>query len=201
VIHRLHVGDIILIPPVEDLDPAYIDPPRIRTVPAAFESQAQNGVTELSAPPASSTGRDSVVTERISRTSTAAPSRVVAARRSRPTDASLDLPVSESVAGSGSGTRLSGLDRENDEKDDVGPAIRVSAGSHGSARSTGPVYKVRPYDTLRSIARDTLGDAHRASEILELNRGLIDDPNRLIVGQLIELPEDADMRHATTRKW
>jgi nucleoid-associated protein YgaU len=201
VIHRLHVGDIILIPPVEDLDPAYIDSPRIRTVPAAFESEFQNGVTEPSEPPASSaTGRESIVTERTSRTPTAASSRGVAVRRSRPTDALLDLPVGESVARRDSDPRSPGLDRENDEKADVGPAIRVPAGSHGSAPSTGPVYKVRPYDTLRSIARDTLGDAHRASEILDLNRGLIDDPNHLNVGQLIELPEDADIQRATIRK-
>jgi nucleoid-associated protein YgaU len=44
---------------------------------------------------------------------------------------------------------------------------------------------------LRSIARDTLGDARRADEILELNRGAIDDPAQLVVGQVLELPEDA----------
>jgi hypothetical protein len=36
-----------------------------------------------------------------------------------------------------------------------------------------------------------LGDSHRANEILDLNRELIDDPTHLIVGQMIELPEDA----------
>ena len=54
-----------------------------------------------------------------------------------------------------------------------------------------PVYRVRAYDTLRSIARDTLGSSRRADEILELNRGLIDDPAQLVVGQVLELPEDA----------
>jgi hypothetical protein len=54
-----------------------------------------------------------------------------------------------------------------------------------------PVYRVRPYDTLRSIARDTLGSSRRADEVLDLNRGLIDDPNQLVVGQVLELPDDA----------
>jgi hypothetical protein len=44
---------------------------------------------------------------------------------------------------------------------------------------------------LRSIARDTLGDSHRADEILELNSNAIEDPNNLVIGQELELPEDA----------
>ena len=50
---------------------------------------------------------------------------------------------------------------------------------------------MRPNDTLRSIARDTLGSSRRANEILDLNRDIIDDPSSLIVGQMLELPEDA----------
>jgi nucleoid-associated protein YgaU len=36
-----------------------------------------------------------------------------------------------------------------------------------------------------------LGDSHRSSEILDLNHDPIDDPAQLIVGQVLELPEDA----------
>jgi nucleoid-associated protein YgaU len=54
-----------------------------------------------------------------------------------------------------------------------------------------PRYKIRPQETLRSIARDFLGDSRRAGEILELNREVIDDPSHLTPGQEIELPEDA----------
>jgi nucleoid-associated protein YgaU len=60
-----------------------------------------------------------------------------------------------------------------------------------SERPRLPRYKIRPQETLRSIARDTLGDSRRAGEILELNREVIDDPNYLSPGQEIELPEDA----------
>jgi nucleoid-associated protein YgaU len=58
-------------------------------------------------------------------------------------------------------------------------------------RTSGPRYMVRRYETLRSIARDTLGDSHRAAEILELNRDIIENPNQLVEGQYLELPEDA----------
>ena len=57
-----------------------------------------------------------------------------------------------------------------------------------------PEYKVHPHETLRSIARDTLRDSRRASEILELNQDVIDDPNHLTPGQIIVLPEDARVR-------
>jgi nucleoid-associated protein YgaU len=61
------------------------------------------------------------------------------------------------------------------------------------------VYKVRRYDTLRSIARDVLGDPRRADELYEINRDIIADPTRLAPGQLLELPEDADTRRLTAR--
>ena len=55
-----------------------------------------------------------------------------------------------------------------------------------------PLYRVRSgTETLRSVARDTLGDSHRADEILELNRDVVKDPRQLVVGQVLELPEDA----------
>jgi nucleoid-associated protein YgaU len=59
---------------------------------------------------------------------------------------------------------------------------------------TRPTYRVRAHDTLRSIARDTLGDSHRYREILDLNREVIDDPTRLVSGQSLTLPEDAIVR-------
>ena len=58
-------------------------------------------------------------------------------------------------------------------------------------RANRPQYKVRPHETLRSIARDTLGDSRRADEILELNDKVIDDPAQLVTGQILKLPEDA----------
>ncbi|WZO98164.1 LysM peptidoglycan-binding domain-containing protein [Isosphaeraceae bacterium EP7] len=54
-----------------------------------------------------------------------------------------------------------------------------------------PRYRVRAYDTLRSIAKKKLGDSHRAAEIIDLNRDLLGDDVRVVAGQVIKLPEDA----------
>jgi hypothetical protein len=59
---------------------------------------------------------------------------------------------------------------------------------------TRPIYRVRAHDTLRSIARDTLGDPHRYREILDLNRDALDDGGRLVPGVTLTLPEDAAVR-------
>jgi nucleoid-associated protein YgaU len=65
------------------------------------------------------------------------------------------------------------------------------ADAETSGRPRLPLHKIRPQETLRSIARDTLGDSRRAPEILDLNRDVIDNPNHLTPGQVIDLPEDA----------
>ena len=55
-----------------------------------------------------------------------------------------------------------------------------------------PTYRVKANETLRSIARDTLGDSKRYREILDLNRDAIDDPRGPIAaGTTLTLPEDA----------
>ena len=40
-----------------------------------------------------------------------------------------------------------------------------------------------------------LGNAKRSDEILELNRSVIDDPSQLVVGQVLELPDDVRQQH------
>ena len=54
-----------------------------------------------------------------------------------------------------------------------------------------PTYTVKPYETLRSIARDTLNDPKRDREIYNLNRDVLDDPTALPAGTTLTLPEDA----------
>ncbi len=54
-----------------------------------------------------------------------------------------------------------------------------------------PTYKVKPHETLRSIARDTLNDPRRDREIYNLNRDVLDDINVLPAGTTLTLPEDA----------
>jgi nucleoid-associated protein YgaU len=53
------------------------------------------------------------------------------------------------------------------------------------------VHVVRRYETLRSIARDRLGNVHRADEIIELNRDRLANPDQLTPGQRLVLPLDA----------
>ena len=54
-----------------------------------------------------------------------------------------------------------------------------------------PVHRVRPRENLRTIARDFLGDARRADEIVELNPDLVLNALRVDVGTLLVLPDDA----------
>jgi nucleoid-associated protein YgaU len=120
-------------------------------------------------------------------------------RRSSRSEAELNLPVSdaatEEAAGSSrKGTRAATTIREDRDDHDGEPEIRPRDAV------TRPIYKVRQYDTLRTIARDTLGDSRRAQEILDLNRDIIDDPGHLIVGQILDLPEDARPGRSKSRR-
>jgi nucleoid-associated protein YgaU len=49
-------------------------------------------------------------------------------------------------------------------------------------------YRLRDGDTLEKIAERLLGNVHRAGEIFELNRGLLNRPDLLPVGMTIMLP-------------
>ncbi|MGH2746218.1 MAG: peptidoglycan-binding protein [Gammaproteobacteria bacterium] len=50
------------------------------------------------------------------------------------------------------------------------------------------VYVVQQGDTLSSIAEHQLGDAELWSEIFELNKDLIADPDKIRPGQVLALP-------------
>jgi nucleoid-associated protein YgaU len=57
-----------------------------------------------------------------------------------------------------------------------------------------PTYRVKPRDTLRKIARETLNDSTRDKEIFDLNRDVLDDPKeQLTAGITLVLPEDASV--------
>jgi len=205
-INVLHVGDTIMIPPVEDLDQAYILPPGTRASSTLAGAKRRSGgrgngnpqdnATESVEPSASPSSRRALTSiARTNQVSTSADG--IPSRRLSPTDPELNLPVTDSASpGEHAPDRASwGADLavNNDERNNYEPQTRTSARPRRSdtASPSRPVYKVRPHDTLRSIARDTLDDSRRANEILELNRGLIYDSTHLIVGQILELPEDA----------
>jgi len=50
------------------------------------------------------------------------------------------------------------------------------------------VYVVQPGDTLSEIAEHQLGRADSWPDIFELNRALIDDPDKIFPGQVLALP-------------
>jgi nucleoid-associated protein YgaU len=49
------------------------------------------------------------------------------------------------------------------------------------------VYVVQPGDSLSKIAREQLGDASRWREIFDLNRALINDPDKISPSQVLVL--------------
>ena len=100
-------------------------------------------------------------------------------RRSRRSPDALDLPASDPEA-----EQASDRDRRRRApRDDFAePAPRRAA----------PAHRVRVGQTLRSIARDRLGDSHRAREILDLNRDVVPDPAHLEPGIVLNLPDDAE---------
>jgi nucleoid-associated protein YgaU len=108
-------------------------------------------------------------------------------------DVELNLPVADAATELASGRDRSSRASSRSDRD-AEPEV------HSRDAVARPIYKVRQYDTLRTIARDTLGDPRRANEILDLNRDIIDDPGHLIVGQLLELPEDARPARARSRR-
>jgi nucleoid-associated protein YgaU len=68
------------------------------------------------------------------------------------------------------------------------PGVGASADDSGDAY---PVHVVGRFESLRSIARDRLGDARRASEILTMNREIFRSSDRPVPGQILRLPRDA----------
>ena len=62
------------------------------------------------------------------------------------------------------------------------------------AQPTTRTYTVKSGDTLQKIAQKQLGDANRWQEIFLLNRAVIRDPDRIFVGQVLTLPDDAAAR-------
>ena len=186
-IDKLYRNTVIRIPPPEDLDPAYIDPPGSRQAHGASARAC-----------AGSAGRRSGSFRDRRRADGQPPNGT----ERRGADPPL-LTVRRRLESPGLGFRdrgCRGLRASIPRHPPGHPRRRREPEIRPRDAVTRPIYKVRQYDTLRTIARDTLGDARRAGEILELNRDIIDDPRHLIVGQILELPEDARTSRPRTRR-
>ncbi len=74
--------------------------------------------------------------------------------------------------------------------------VRAQAVADDEGGEIYPVHVVGRFESLRSIARDRLGDARRAPEILALNRDTLRSSDRPVPGQHLRLPRDAaPLRH------
>ncbi len=65
----------------------------------------------------------------------------------------------------------------------------IDTASHASAAVEHTrIYEVAAGDDLRAIARRFYGDAGGWRRILDENRDLITDPDRLVAGQMLKIP-------------
>ena len=73
---------------------------------------------------------------------------------------------------------------------DVDPTTDASTMTPSDApQPTAPrTYVVRKGDTLSGIAEAELGDRERWRELFEINRAMLDDPDRIEPGQVLQLP-------------
>ena len=218
-IDKLYRNTVLRIPPPEELDPAYILPPGSHAKRPANMAAAPTPTAESDARLADQTRTDT-------RAADAVPIR--RARRSD-VELNLPVAEADAPEGGTrtrdrsafsrdfdtNGDRDRDRDRDADADSDISSGTGTGSGAGSMAPAglrdrdpevrtrsavTRPIYKVRPYDTLRTIARDTLGDARRASEIRDMNLRSSNDPGHLIVGQVLELPEDARPLRATSRR-
>ena len=63
--------------------------------------------------------------------------------------------------------------------------IQAPASSQPQERT----YTVKPGDTLSKIAKEMLGEAAAYMEIFNANRDQLDDPNRIVPGQVLKIPQ------------
>ena len=63
--------------------------------------------------------------------------------------------------------------------------VGIASPEEGSFR----LYQVKPRDGLRKIAAEQLGSASRETEIFQMNRDKIDNPDRIFAGQFLRLPK------------
>jgi len=75
------------------------------------------------------------------------------------------------------------LPRKTDAPDDV---VDVEAAANENVE----YYEIQSGDTLSKIAKRVYGDAMAYKKIFEANREVIEDPDRIFVGQRIRLPKD-----------
>lgn len=149
-IDELHVGDVVQIPAMENLDKSLIDGSNV----AKTKRTAGSESTEEAAPDV-------------------ARSRDARAVRTRNEIESVPIggePGQKPARKSSAAAMPETVPASNDSKEIISKPVGETASSAGVIR-----HRVRPGDTLRTIAAERLGNARRAQEIVELNADLLDD--------------------------
>ena len=73
-------------------------------------------------------------------------------------------------------------------RDDIIADIQVTGGPAAAAATTAKTYTVKAGDTLGAIAKEHLGNAGAYTQIFELNKDQLTDPNKIKPGQVLRLP-------------
>ncbi len=76
----------------------------------------------------------------------------------------------------------------------VGAAAGPLSAAVAQASAKPTTYKVKPGDTLFSIARQLLGDQSLWVQLYRLNTDVIDDPAHIVPGQILKISGAADMK-------
>jgi nucleoid-associated protein YgaU len=66
-----------------------------------------------------------------------------------------------------------------------------ATGASASVVGNESTYTVRPGDTLSKIAKEKLGDPSAYTQIFNLNRDQLSDPNKIKPGQVLKIPQAA----------
>ena len=66
--------------------------------------------------------------------------------------------------------------------------IKVTGGAGASGAQSPATYTVKSGDTLSKIAKQVLGDANAYTEIFNMNRDHLSDPDRIQPGQVLKIP-------------
>jgi nucleoid-associated protein YgaU len=158
-IDQLHVGDTIRIPAMEYLDKSLIE------TPGVAKSKRQGSGNGDENPPEVARSLDN----RAVRTGNDI--------ESRPTEQ--EPPASKPKA-----SKLPAAEEPVNDKEIVSQPLGETA-----SKSSAPRHRVQPGETLRTIARDRLGDARRGDEIVALNADILESTRSPIIpGQVLKLP-------------